>query len=204
MSLPFVELWTKLSQRDIYENGQSLKISGRGQTAGWCSAVSEKLSMIQKWTTLGAPPSPSPSLLQQLIKNTFLSSITPDIYSLFLKRGRNTLHHSAIQWSSRLLLECPISAILNLSFPPFLPLPLFFLFKIGMHAKSLQSCPTLCDPMDCSPPGKNIGVGCHVLLQGIFPTQGSNLSLLKLLHCRQILSATAEAFKIGIMQLNSD
>ena len=48
MSLPFVKLWTKLSQRDIYENGQSLKISGRGQTANWCSAVSEKLSMIQK------------------------------------------------------------------------------------------------------------------------------------------------------------
>ena len=33
-------------------------------------------------------------------------------------------------------------------------------------------------------PGKNIGVGCHALLQGIFPTQGSNPSLL---HCRQIL-----------------
>ena len=33
-------------------------------------------------------------------------------------------------------------------------------------------------------PGKNTGVGCHSLLQGIFPTQGSNLGLL---HCRQIL-----------------
>ena len=46
------------------------------------------------------------------------------------------------------------------------------------------------DPMDCSPPGssvhgdspgKNAGVGCHVLLQGIFPIQGSNPGLL---HCR--------------------
>ena len=27
-------------------------------------------------------------------------------------------------------------------------------------------------------PGKNTGVGCHFLLQGIFPTQGSNLRLL--------------------------
>ena len=27
-------------------------------------------------------------------------------------------------------------------------------------------------------PGKNTGVGCHFLLQGIFPTQGSNLCLL--------------------------
>ena len=42
-----------------------------------------------------------------------------------------------------------------------------------------QLCPTLCDPMDCSlpsssvcgdSPGKNTRVGCHALLQGIFPT----------------------------------
>ena len=41
--------------------------------------------------------------------------------------------------------------------------------------KVAQSCPTLCDPMDCSPwnsPGQNTGVGSHSLLQGIFPTQG--------------------------------
>ena len=31
-------------------------------------------------------------------------------------------------------------------------------------------------------PGKNTGVGSHALLQGIFPTQGSNLRLLHLLH----------------------
>ena len=30
--------------------------------------------------------------------------------------------------------------------------------------------------------GKNTGVGCHVLLHGIFPTQGSNLGFLHLLH----------------------
>ena len=55
-----------------------------------------------------------------------------------------------------------------------------------------QSCPTLCDPVDCSRQAplsigfsrKNARVGCHALLQGIFPTQGSNLCLL---HCRQIL-----------------
>ena len=33
-------------------------------------------------------------------------------------------------------------------------------------------------------PGKNTGLGCHFLLQGIFETQGLNLGLL---HCRQIL-----------------
>ena len=42
--------------------------------------------------------------------------------------------------------------------------------------------------MDCSLPGSSVhgitGVSCHFLLQGIFMTQGLNLSLL---HCRQIL-----------------
>ena len=46
----------------------------------------------------------------------------------------------------------------------------------------IQSSLTLCDSMDCSPPGssvlgdspsKNTGVGCHALLQRIFPNQGS-------------------------------
>ena len=31
-------------------------------------------------------------------------------------------------------------------------------------------------------PGKNTGVGCHALLQGVLPTQGLNPSLLNLLH----------------------
>ena len=60
-----------------------------------------------------------------------------------------------------------------------------------MHAKSLQSCLILCNPMDCSlpgslcswdSPGKNAGLSCHALLQGIFPTQGSNPCLLSLLN----------------------
>ena len=52
-----------------------------------------------------------------------------------------------------------------------------------------QSCLTLLDPTGYNPPGKNTGVGCHSLLQGIFPTQGSNPGLL---HCRQTLSALSE------------
>ena len=55
----------------------------------------------------------------------------------------------------------------------------------------------LCDVMGCSlpgsfvhgnSPGKNTGVGCHALLQGILLTQGSNPGLL---HCRQILYSWA-------------
>ena len=43
---------------------------------------------------------------------------------------------------------------------------------------------TLWDPMDrgWDFPGRNTEVGCHFLLQGIFPTQGLNLILLGLLH----------------------
>ena len=56
-----------------------------------------------------------------------------------------------------------------------------------------HSCLTLCDSMDCSPPGssvhgdspgKNTRVGCYACLQGIFPTWRSNPCLL---HCRSIL-----------------
>ena len=44
-------------------------------------------------------------------------------------------------------------------------------------------------------PDKNTGVGCHAVLQGVFPTQESHLHLLWLLHYRQILyrQATAKA-----------
>ena len=61
--------------------------------------------------------------------------------------------------------------------------------------KVAPSYPALCNPMDCSchdtvghgdgdSSGKNTGVGCYALLQGILPTQGSNPALP---HCRQIL-----------------
>ena len=82
-----------------------------------------------------------------------------------------------------------------------------------------QSCPTLCNPMDSNPlgglvaksystlvipwtiacqapffpwdfPSKKTGVGCHFLLWGIFPTQGSNPALL---HCRQAPALQADS-----------
>ena len=56
-----------------------------------------------------------------------------------------------------------------------------------------QSSLSFCDLVDCNPPGSPVhgyspvrktGVGCHALLQGIFPAQGSNSDLP---HCRWIL-----------------
>ena len=56
--------------------------------------------------------------------------------------------------------------------------------------------------------GKNTGVGCHALLQQVFLTQESNLRLLRLLHCRQILYrwATREAqwvFNLSPFQISN-
>ena len=70
------------------------------------------------------------------------------------------------------------------SAPPGLPRSLVYVLS------HIPLCVT--HPVDCSPPGssvhgdspgKNSGVGCHTLLQGIFPTQGLNPGLP---HCRQI------------------
>ena len=70
-----------------------------------------------------------------------------------------------------------------------------------------QLCLTLCNPMDCSPPGscvhgdspgKNTGMGCHGLLQGIFPTQGSNPCVH---HCRRIPPGKPKNTGVGILSL---
>ena len=79
-------------------------------------------------------------------------------------------------------------------FPPLSPQQRAWHININvLDAKLLQSCLTLCNPMDYSPPGssvhgdspgKNTGVDCHALLEGIFPTQESNPGLP---HDRQTL-----------------
>ena len=66
-----------------------------------------------------------------------------------------------------------------------------FFFSMCMHAKSFQSCPTLCYSMDCSLPGSSVHgilqarmlewVTMPSSIQGLFLTQGSNLHLLCLL-----------------------
>ena len=95
--------------------------------------------------------------------------------------------------------QCPFS-LAAMSVQPVTPRPLIWKRKIPpkvtrwvlFKAASLlpclespcvvdQSCWTLCDPMDCSPPGsfrpwdsprKNTGVGCNSLLQGGLPNPG--------------------------------
>ena len=72
----------------------------------------------------------------------------------------------------------------------------FWLFATIWTASTRLLC-----PWDI--PGKNTGVCCCALLQGIFLTQWSNLPLLRLLHCRWILYcwATGEAPNILVFTL---
>ena len=65
------------------------------------------------------------------------------------------------------------------------------LFSLCQYVRESESCSVMSNSLQphglCSPwnsPGQNTGVGTLSLLQGIFPTQGSNPGLL---HCRWIL-----------------
>ena len=98
-------------------------------------------------------------------------------------------HHRAPSWAPRTMQQLPTSCFTHSS---------VYVCLIT------QSRPTLCDPMDCSPagssvhgdsPGKNTGVGCHALLQGIFPTQGWDPGPL---HCRRSLYQLSPQGSLGV------
>ena len=68
---------------------------------------------------------------------------------------------------------------------------MLYLSAAGTHAQLLPLFLTLCDPMGCGPPGSSVyGILQARILEwaarpssrGIFPTRGSNLNLLHLLH----------------------
>ena len=65
-----------------------------------------------------------------------------------------------------------------------LPLEESNCFAFCECAQSVSLCPTLCDPMNCIPPGSSVhGISqARILLQGIFPAQRSNLRVWCLLH----------------------
>ena len=66
----------------------------------------------------------------------------------------------------------------------FVVVQLFSRVRLFLRPYELQLTRLLC-PWDS--PDKNTGVDCHFRLQGIFPVQGLNPSLLRLLHCQQSL-----------------
>ena len=92
------------------------------------------------------------------------------------------------QWAESLFLWSPDTARFEMQ----LPLSYRKYQWLVRVALLTQSCPTLCNPMNCNLPGSSVQarilqariLGYHSLLQGIFPTKGLNSGLL---HCRQIL-----------------
>ena len=97
-------------------------------------------------------------------------------------------------WS---LKEDPIFGVQNIKFINQIFYPLFNLHQIHFKCLFLKSVSHLVVPNSATHglqptrlfcpwdfPGKDTGMVCHFLLQGIFLTQGSNLGLL---HCRQAL-----------------
>ena len=76
-------------------------------------------------------------------------------------------------------------------------------------AKSLQSCPTLCDPIDGSPPGyphpwdsprKNTGVGCHFLLQCMKVKSLSHVRLSDAMDCSLPGSSAHGIFQARVLE----
>ena len=90
----------------------------------------------------------------------------------------------SVMLSNHLILYCPL-----LLLPSIFPSIVSVLWLIVSHSdksNSLSSHRLYPTRLLCpwNYPDKKTGVGCHPLLQGNFPTQGSNPGLL---HCRQIL-----------------
>ena len=100
------------------------------------------------------------------------------------------------EWLPQTCQALPQAQANPLVYPPMEKTPEWISFAYNYCCLVTQSCLTLWNPMDCSPPdssvygilqARNTGVGCHALLQAIFPTQGSNPGLLLgrqiLYHC---------------------
>ena len=125
----------------------------------------------------------------------FFLRVTVSLSTLFAAKGQD---ETTVNWTIEYIVACVLSHSVffdSVTHGLYLTKLLCPWESPGKNVICLvaQSCLTLCDPMDCSKPGssihgdspgKNIGMCCHALLQGIFPTQGSNPGLQ---HCRQIL-----------------
>ena len=139
----------------------------------WTAAQQARLSMgfsrQEYWT--GLPfPSPSGPISSWQIDGKTLETVT-DFFSVGSRiTAEGNCNHEI---KSSLLFEW--KAVANLCE-----------WSCSVVSDSLRPCGLLPTRLLCpwDSPGKNTGIGCHFLLQGIFPTQGLNLGIL---HCRQML-----------------
>ena len=142
--------------------------------------MSEDLSRLCRRSTLFLAPLSSTVILPRWLWGDPLQRTFPDGLRTFVPFLWASLHTSS-------------SDFLVLSFPVlYLPDS-----RLAVHTKWIvkfeggglvtKSCPTLWTPRTVAlcpwdSPGENTGVGCHVLLQGIFLTQGWIPHLLQMLY----------------------
>ena len=106
-----------------------------------------------------------------------------------------------------------IFLILRMTFVSVILCGLDQVLEFAPAAKSRQSCPTLCDPIDGSPPGsrpwdspsKDTGVGCHFLLQCMKLKSESEIALLcptlwDPMDCSLPGSSTHEGFQARVLE----
>ena len=106
--------------------------------------------------------------------------------------------------------------VYGLTFRSLIHFYFIFVYCVAAAAKSLQSCPTLCDPIDWTmqptrlprpwdSPGKNTGVGCHFLLQYMKVKSESEVAqscptLSDPMDCTASGSSVHEIFQAGLLE----
>ena len=136
------------------------RIPGTAEPDGLPSLGSYRIG--HDWSDLAAAAAPRPHL--SIVKPILKLCVCLSLITLYMPTSpANAFHQlkllcSTLKWS----VSCSV-------------------VPDSLQPHGLQPSWLLC-PWDF--PGKGTGVGCHFLLQGIFPTQESNLGLL---HCRQTL-----------------
>ena len=127
--------------------------------------------------------------------NFLFFTLTPYIFIIFLlKKKKKSLSHALILRKPLTCLDHAMNGVLQTlctaiekvlcSIQHLQACLVTSVASDSLRPYGLYSTNLLC-PWDS--PGKNSRVGCHALLQGISPTQGLNLCLLRLLHCKLIL-----------------
>ena len=124
----------------------------RCQLSEWCfSAWCSELKKLIPFMILFLP-SPPPALFRfpQNLVGDCLWTLDPPAYLAGNSPNQRMVlfepSFSYLKWETHLFLISPT----------FYPLLMLFCTFLSVHAKSLQSCLTPCDPMDCSPPGSSV------------------------------------------------
>ena len=154
------------------------------------------LLLLQSCPTLcdpidGSPPgSPVPGILQARTLEWAAISFSNAWKWKVEVKSLSHVWFLATPWTTAYQAPSPM----GFSRQEFMSVQIFIVyFSIDSESEVAQSCPTLCNPVDCSLPGSTVpGILQARILEwvsisfsrGIFPAQGSNPSLL---HCRQTL-----------------